>query len=116
MARHPLEELIAREACAEILSLLQPDEFLIAVLRLHGLEDAQIGERLGIDRLSVSQRMIRAQQRIAAQRPDLGDLLAGRRMHPSLRQPDPRSQPTNPGGKDAEMETDSGRCRQTDRA
>jgi hypothetical protein len=115
MGRHPLDELIAREACAEILSLLRPDELVVAALRLEGLDDAQIGRRLGMDGLTVSQRMIRAQQRIAAQRPDLAGLLAGRRMRPSLRQPDVGPKPSTPGGEHAEMETDTGRRRQTDR-
>ena len=98
MVGHPLDELIAREACAEILSLLRPDELVVAALRLEGLDDAQIGRRLGMDGPAVSQRMIRAQQRIAAQRPDLASLLTGRRRHPSQRQPDPGPNRSTPGG------------------
>lgn len=121
MVRHPLDELIARESCAEILSLLRPGELVIAALRLRGLDDAQIGEQLGVDRSAISQCMGRAQQRIAAQRPDLAGLLTGRRMSPSVRQPaadveNPGPNPPAPGGRHAKMETDSGRCRETGRA
>ena len=108
MVRHPLDELVAREACAEILSLLQPDELVIAALRVQGFDDGQIGQTLGFDRSTISQRMLRAQQRIAEQRPHLAGLLAGRRRNP-------RRNPPAPGGDHAEMETDSSRCRETGR-
>jgi hypothetical protein len=120
MMRQALEALIAREACSEILALLQPEERVIAGLRLRGLDDTQIGGLLGLDRSAVSQRMIRAQQRIVEQRPDLAGLLAGRRMRHRLRQPadatgEPDPNLSTPGGKDVEMETDSGHRRETGR-
>jgi DNA-directed RNA polymerase specialized sigma24 family protein len=83
--RQALDELIAREACAEILSLLQPEERVIAALRVQGFDDGQIAETLGLDRSTVCRRMLRAQQRIAEQRPDLAGLLAGRRRSSGLR-------------------------------
>ena len=120
MMRQALEALIAGEACAEILALLRTEELLIADLRLRGFDDAQIGEMLDLDRTTVSQRMVRAQQRIAEQRPDLAGLLAGRRMHHRSRQPagaagTPDPNPSTPGGEDAEMETDSSHRRKTGR-
>jgi hypothetical protein len=120
MMRQALEALIAREACAEILALLEPEELVVAGLRLRGLDDTQIGELLGLDRSAVSQRMIRAQERIVEQRPDLAGLLAGRRMRHRLRQPaatpgESGSNPSIPGGEHVEMETDSGHRRETGR-
>lgn len=76
---HPLDRLVARDSFAEIMALLEPEELIIATLRLEELTDAQIGEILGIPRGAVNQRMHQASQRIMQQRPDLGDLLAGRR-------------------------------------
>ena len=120
MMRQALEALIAREAYIEILTLLQPEERVIAGLRLRGLDDTQIGELLGLHRSAVSQRMIRAQQRIVEQRPDLAGLLAGRRMRHRVRPPaNPTGEPgpnrSAPGGEHAEMETDSGHRRETGR-
>ncbi len=121
MMRQALEALIVREACGEILALLQPEELVVADLRRRGLDDIQIGELLGLDRSAVSQRMIRAQERIVEQRPDLAGLLAGRRMRHRLHPPaavtgEPGPNRSTPGGEHAEMETDSGHRRETGRA
>jgi hypothetical protein len=74
---HPLDRLILRETTIDILHSLRPRERAIAVLRLEGLNDGQIGRILGIERSSVSWRMKRAQQRIMAQVPGAANLLAG---------------------------------------
>jgi hypothetical protein len=79
---HPLERLIERESFAEIVSRLQPEELLVAVLRLEGLSDVQIGRLLGITRAGVSFRLKQAQARIAAEAPDLAPLLRGREQPP----------------------------------
>lgn len=120
MMRQALDELIARETLTEILSLLRLEELIIARLRLDGLDDAQIGELLGLDRSTIHHRMVRAQQRIIEQRPDLAGLLSGRRMRHRMGQsaataPEPGPDPPSPGGEHAEMETDSGRGRETGR-
>ena len=114
--RQVLDELIAREACAEILSLLQPEERAIAALRVQGFDDGQIGGDLGLERSTVCRRMLRAQQRIAEQRPDLAGLLAGRRRSSGLRPPgaapdDAGPGPGTKGGTHVEMETDPGHPR-----
>ena len=75
---HPLDRLVARDSFAEIIALLEPEELIIATLRLEELTDAQIGEILGIPRGAVQHRMQQACRRIAQQRPDLGDLVADR--------------------------------------
>ena len=60
----PLERLILRENCLDILRSLEPHERIIAALRLERLSDVQIGQILGIDRTTVSRFLTRAQERI----------------------------------------------------
>jgi len=79
---HPLERLIEQELFAEIVTRLQPEELLVAVLRLEGLSDVQIGRLLGLTRAGVSFRLKQAQARIAAEDPDLAPLLRGREQPP----------------------------------
>jgi DNA-binding CsgD family transcriptional regulator len=79
---HALDRLIERESFAEIVTLLQPEELLVAVLRLEGLSDVQIGRLLGITRAGVSFRLKQARERISAEAPDLAPLLRGREQPP----------------------------------
>jgi hypothetical protein len=74
----PLDLLILRENCLDILCCLEPDEMVIAGLRLEGLSDVQIGQILGIDRTTVSRYLSRAQERIMRELPYTAGLLAGR--------------------------------------
>jgi hypothetical protein len=74
----PLERLILRENCLDILHSLEPHELIIAALRLERLSDVQIGEILGIDRTTVSRCLARAQERIMRDLPYTAGLLAGR--------------------------------------
>lgn len=73
-----LDRLVEREAFAEIVALLEPEELVVAVLRLEGLTDAQIGALLGVTRAGVSLRLRKAGRRIMAERPDLAPWLRGR--------------------------------------
>jgi hypothetical protein len=79
---HALARLMERESFAEIVVRLQPEELLVAVLRLEGLSDVQIGKMLGITRAGVSFRLKQAQERISAEAPELAPLLHGREQPP----------------------------------
>jgi len=74
----PLERLILRENCLDILHSLEPIERTIAALRLEELSDAQIGQLLGMARTTVTRHLTRAQERIMREQPDTAGLLAGR--------------------------------------
>jgi hypothetical protein len=74
----PLERLILRENCLEILHSLQPLERTIAALRLEGLSDAQIGQILRMNRSTITRHLTRAQERIMSDLPHTAGLLAGR--------------------------------------
>jgi hypothetical protein len=74
----PLERLILRENCLDILRNLEPIELTIAALRLEGLSDAQIGQLLGMARSTVTRQLARAQERILRDLPFTAGLLAGR--------------------------------------
>lgn len=74
----PLERLILRENCLDILHSLDPEERIIAALRLEGLSDAQIGQFLGMARSTVTRHLTRAQERIMRESPYTAGLLAGR--------------------------------------
>jgi DNA-binding transcriptional ArsR family regulator len=74
----PLERLILRENCLDILRALEPEELVIAALRLEGLSDAQIGHILGLSRSTVTRHLTRAQERIMRELPYTAGLLAGR--------------------------------------
>ena len=75
----PLEQLIGREAVAEILDALTPSELVVALLRAEGMTDYEIGEFLGIGRWAVSQRMMRARGRMERAVPGMARKLEGRR-------------------------------------
>lgn len=93
---HPLDRLVEREAFAEILDQLQPEELVLAALRLEGLTDVQIGALLGVSRAMVSYRFQRARRRIMAECPELAPWLRGRRRScPS--DPDDASPPLERG-------------------
>jgi hypothetical protein len=77
---HPLNRIVERETFAEIVALLRPEELIVAALRLEGLTDGQIGRLLGLTRAAVSYRMQQAQERIAAEAPELAPAVAGRRL------------------------------------
>lgn len=77
---HPLDSLVQRDTCHEILSLLTREELIVAVLRLEGLSDSQIGALLGITTSGVSRRIERARVRIVAHLPELAPMLRGRRQ------------------------------------
>jgi DNA-directed RNA polymerase specialized sigma24 family protein len=77
----PLDRLVEQDTFAEMLDLLEPEELVIAVLRLEGLHDSQIAELLATDSRTVTQRMERAQLRIMEALPELASFLRGR-QHP----------------------------------
>ena len=81
---HPLDRLIEQDTFAEAMALLEPEELVIASLRLEALSDDQIASLLDVDRATVCRRMEQARQRIAEALPELGPVLRHRR-HPSLR-------------------------------
>jgi predicted transcriptional regulator len=75
---YPLERLIARETFAEMLDLFEPEDLAIAVLRLEGLSDTQIGSLLGVTASATNLRLKKARQRIMKQLPEWAPLLRGR--------------------------------------
>ncbi|MGQ9599768.1 MAG: helix-turn-helix domain-containing protein [Anaerolineae bacterium] len=77
---HPLDRLVQQDTFQEIIALLEPEELVVAALRLEGLSDAQIGALLDITREAVGLRLRRACQRIIQLKPDLAPLLRGRRQ------------------------------------
>lgn len=74
----PLERLIWQDTLAEILDLMTPYELIIAVLRLEGLTDAEIGEMLGTHRGAVAQHMLDLQEWIVRRKPELASFLSSR--------------------------------------
>jgi excisionase family DNA binding protein len=76
----PLQRLIERETFEEIIQQLTCDEMAVALLRLEGLSDPQIGAVLGLTRAAVSLRMQEAMRRIAAETPELAPVLEGRQI------------------------------------
>ena len=81
---HPLDRLVEQDTFAEALALLEPEELVIASLRLEALSDDQMASLLGVDRATVCRRMEQARQRIAEALPELAPVLRHRR-HPPLR-------------------------------
>lgn len=79
-AAHPLERLVEQETFREIISLLEPEELVVASLRLEGLSDPQIGRLLGITSSAVCRRIQQARERIMERRPALEPWLKGRRQ------------------------------------
>jgi hypothetical protein len=80
---HPLDRLVEQDSFAEMLALLEPEELVIAALRLEDLSDDQIASLLDIDRASVRRRMEQACQRIAEALPELTSVLRDRRYRPA---------------------------------
>jgi transcriptional regulator with XRE-family HTH domain len=78
MSTHPLERLVQQDTFGELLALLEPEELVIAALRLEGLSDAHIGELLGLSRAAVSRRMERARKRAIRALPELATVLRDR--------------------------------------
>jgi hypothetical protein len=81
---HPLDRLVEQDTFAEALALLEPEQLVIASLRLEALSDDQIASLLDIDRATVCRRMEQARQRIVEALPELAPVLRNRR-HPPLR-------------------------------
>ena len=81
---HPLDRLVEQDTFAEALALLEPEELVIASLRLEDLAEEQIASLLDVDRTTVCRRMDQARERIMAALPELAAVLRGRR-HRSLR-------------------------------
>ena len=81
---HSLDHLVEQDTFAEILALLEPEELVIAFLRLEGLSDDQIAALLDIDRATVCRRMEQALWRIVEAMPELAPVLRDRR-HPPQR-------------------------------
>jgi len=81
----PLDRLVEQDTFAEMLSLLEPEELVIAFLRLEALSDDQIAALLEIDRITVSRRMDLARQRVAEAMPELATVLRDRRHPPQRR-------------------------------
>jgi predicted DNA-binding protein (UPF0251 family) len=84
---HPLDRLVEQAAFAEMLALLEPEELVIASLRLEDLSDDQIASLLDIDRATVRYRMEQARQRIVETLPEMASVLNNRRHAPAR---DPR--------------------------
>ena len=79
---HPLDRLVEQDTFAEALALLEPEELVIASLRLEALPDEQIASLLDVDRATVCRRMEQARQRIVEALPELGPVLRDRRHWP----------------------------------
>jgi hypothetical protein len=80
---HPLDRLVEQDRFAEMLALLEPEELVIASLRLEELSDDQIASLLDIDRTTVRYRMEQARQRIVEALPELASVLRDRRYAPA---------------------------------
>jgi hypothetical protein len=93
---YALERLIERETFRQIVALLEPEELIVAVLRLEGLSDVQIGDMLGVSGAAVNSRMQTARARIMAQAPDLTPTLRDRRQ-PARRPPSNEPPPLEHG-------------------
>lgn len=76
----PLQRLIERETLAEITERLTEKEMAVALLRLEGLSDPQIGAMLELTRAGVSLRIQEAIRRISAEVPELAPVLEGRQI------------------------------------
>lgn len=81
---HSLNRLVEQDTFAEALALLEPEELVIATLRLEGLSDEQIASLLDIDRATVCRRMEQGRQRIMEALPELAPVLRDRRHRPPL--------------------------------
>ncbi|MFN2183886.1 MAG: hypothetical protein ACK2UU_07835 [Anaerolineae bacterium] len=83
ISSHPLDRLVEQDTFAEVLALLEPEELVIAALRLEDLTDDQIALLLDIDRANVRRRMEQACRRIAEALPELAPVLRDRRYRPA---------------------------------
>ena len=79
---HPLDRLVEQDTFAEVLALLEPEELVIASLRLEGLSNEQIASLLDIDRATICRRMEQARQRIVEALPEQAPVLRDRRHRP----------------------------------
>lgn len=80
---HPLDRLVEQDTFAEMLALLEPEELVIAALRLEDLSDDQIAALLDIERAAVRRRMEHACRRIAEALPELAPVLRDRHYRPA---------------------------------
>lgn len=74
-----MDKLVRADMLGEILRLLTPEEALLALLRLQGRPDEEIAEMMGVERSTVTRRMIAARKRIARELPEAAGWLDGRR-------------------------------------
>ena len=74
----PLDRLVEQDTFAEAMALLEPEELVIASLRLETLSDEQIAALLDVDRATVCRRMEQALQRIVEALPELAPVLRDR--------------------------------------
>jgi hypothetical protein len=74
----PLDRLVEQDTFAEMLALLEPEDLVIAALRVEGLSDSQIAALLDADHRTISRRMEKAQLRIMEALPELAPFLRGR--------------------------------------
>jgi hypothetical protein len=73
-----LERLVEQDTFAEMLALLEPEELVLAGLRLEGLSDLQIGALLDTDSRRVAECMDRVRLRIMEALPELAPFLRDR--------------------------------------
>ena len=78
IAPHPLDRLVEQDTFAEAMALLEPEELVIASLRLESLSDEQIAALLDVDRATICRRMEQARQRIVEALPELAPVLRDR--------------------------------------
>jgi excisionase family DNA binding protein len=88
----PLDRLVEQDTFAEMLALLEPEDLVVAALRLEGLPDSRIAALLDSDPRVVDQSMEDARRRIMEALPELACFLRGRQRPshwPLSRQPPP---------------------------
>ena len=78
IAPHPLDRLVEQDTFAEAMALLEPEELVIASLRLEALSDEQIAALLDVDRATICRRMEQARRRIVEALPELAPVLRDR--------------------------------------
>lgn len=75
---NPLDRLVEQDTFAEAMALLEPEDLVIASLRLEGLSDEQIAALLDVDRATICRRIEQARQRIVEALPELAPVLRDR--------------------------------------
>lgn len=85
MADDRLDGLLRADTLEEILKLLSPEEAVVAVLRLQGKSDEEIAAMLGVERSTVTKRIIQARKRIAREVPEAAHWLEGRKRRSGAR-------------------------------